>query len=190
MLVLTACHSPRIGRSTGGNPAPPSSAQFDQTVATSDVLRFQFVGAAELNQSQKVRADGRITLPMIGEVAVAGKRPAAVQAELMALYKPKLQNNELYVSVESSTVPIYVSGAVNRQGRIVLERQLTVLEAVMEAGGFTRGLADTGRVQIIRRVGGKHQTIVVNLTKAMRGETTDVVYVQPYDVVVVPEKWL
>jgi protein involved in polysaccharide export with SLBB domain len=60
----------------------------------------------------------------------------------------------------------------------------------MEAGGFTRGLADLRRVRIIRKVGNSHQTMVVDLTKAMSGESSEAIYVQPYDVIHVPETWL
>ena len=187
VMPFAGCQSTRQTRSMA---TAATAADFEQTLAAGDVLRLQFMGAPDLSQSQRVRTDGKITLPMVGELSVAGKRPDVVRRELEALYKSKLQNSEVYVTVESSSASVYVSGAVNKAGKVVLDRPLTVLEAIMEAGGFARGLADTRRVQIIRKIDGKHQTLIVDLTKALKGQTTEVVYVQRYDVIQVPERWL
>ncbi len=186
VLFIGACQTAKPRRA----PEPPTSARLDSSLVPGDVLRITFAGAADLNQTQKVRPDGRITLPQVGEVVVAGKRADAVQAQLVQLYKSKLTNSDITVAVESSTLQIYVSGAVNRPGKIVLDRPVTVLEAIMEAGGFARGLADPKRVRIIRETNGRHETRVVDLTPAIRGESTTAVNVRRYDVIYVPESWL
>ena len=186
LLAATACRTPPK--------ADPESniaaALMDETLVPGDVLSISFIGTPSMNTTQKIQPDGRITMPMIGDVRAAGKRPAALQKELMGLYAPKLTNNELMVAVASTTVPIYVMGAVGRPGKVVLDRPLTLLEAIMEAGGLARGLADPKRIKIIRQVGGKHQTFMVNLAPAMRGQPTKPIYVQRYDMIIVPETWL
>ena len=152
-----------------------------------DVVRLSFSGATELNQIQKVRADGRISLPMVGEIVANGKRPGDLQRELATIYKPQLQNSEVVVSVESSAIPIYVSGCVNKPGKIVTDRPITVLEAVMEAGGFQSGFANPRKVIVLRNVNGRHQPCVVDLSGALKGRILDATYVNAYDVIYVPE---
>ena len=191
-FILLACLFLNSGCQTAA-PTPsgkPEAPVVDETLVAGNVLRVSFTGAPAMDQAQRIRPDGKITLPMIGEVRVAGKRALAVQEQLMQAYKTKLQNNEITVWVESSVITIYVSGAVNKPGKISLDRPLTALEAIMEAGGFARGLADAKRVKIIRQVDGKHQTLVVDLTPALRGEATKTINVQRYDVIYVPETWL
>jgi polysaccharide export outer membrane protein len=110
-----------------------------------------------------------------------------LQNELAALYKPQLQNNEVLVAVESRAVPVVVSGAVLRPGKIVFERPATVLEAIMEAGGFTPE-ANLKRVSVIRIVKGEHQTEFFDLRPVLRGLPTRAAYVSGGDVIYVPEK--
>src|SRR6266404_5952421 len=114
-----------------------------------DVVKISFPAAPELNQTQKIGTDGTLSLPLIGEVHAAGKSPAELQSELATLYKPQLQDSETVVAVESRAIPVVVSGAVQKPGKIVFERPATVLEAIMEAGGFTPE-ADLKNVSLIR----------------------------------------
>jgi protein involved in polysaccharide export with SLBB domain len=82
-----------------------------------------------------------------------------------------------------------VSGAVQHPGKIVFERPATVLEAIMEAGGFTPQ-ADLKKVSIIRIVKGEHQTELFDLRPVLRGLPTRATYVSGGDVIYVPEKLL
>jgi polysaccharide export outer membrane protein len=154
-----------------------------------DVIKVSFPGAPELNQTQKIGTDGSLSLPLIGELHVAGKTPGQLQTELANLYKPQLQDNEVLVTVETRAVPVVVSGAVQRPGKIVFERPATLLEAIMEAGGFTPQ-ADLKRVSVIRIVKGEHQTELFDLRSVLRGQTTRATYVSGGDVIYVPEKLL
>ncbi len=154
-----------------------------------DMVKITFPAAPELNQTQKVGTDGTLSLPLIGEVHAAGKSPGELQTELATLYKPQLQDNEVLVTMESRAVPVVVSGAVQHPGKVVFERPATVLEAVMEAGGFTPE-ADLKRVSVIRIVKGEHQTHLFDLRPVLRGLPTRAVYVSGGDVIYVPEKLL
>jgi len=176
--------------------SPPPAGFPDQASANSptvlvpgDVIGLVFAGAPDLNQSQKIRPDGKITLPLIGEVSAAGKSFAAFQAELEAKYKSQLKNTEVAISLENSNArSIIVDGAVGRPGSIPCDRPLTAFEAVMLAGGFAPD-ADMKKVQVIRLVAGEHRSVFVDLRKAMSGEPTRVVSVLPGDIIFVPEKF-
>ena len=68
-------------------------------LASGDVVKLTFSSAPELNQSQKVRADGKLSLPLIGEVDAGGKTVGQLQSDLIQLYKPQLKTPEVTVSL-------------------------------------------------------------------------------------------
>ena len=164
-------------------------AQTPNYLNAGDTVRITFPAAPELNQSQKVGTDGALSLPLVGEVHAAGKSPQQLQTELANLYKSQLQDNEVLVTLETRAVPVVVSGAVAKPGKIVFERPATVLEAIMEAGGFTPE-ADLKKVSVIRIVRGEHYTQTFDMRPILRGKPTPAVYVANGDVIYVPEKLL
>jgi polysaccharide export outer membrane protein len=139
-----------------------------------------------MSSSQKIRSDGKISLAMIGETRAAGLTLPQLQDSLTALYKPQLQNPSVVVTLEMSANAVLISGEVNAPGRKVFERPTTLLEAIMEAGGFTE-FANKRKVRIIRVEGGQYRTEVVDMSGALKGESTDVVYVRGGDIINVSE---
>ncbi len=173
-------------------PVPFPGALTGQNVvalSSGDTVRVSFTGAPELNQTQKIGTDGKISLPLIGEVIAAGKSLAQLQRELTNLYKPQLQNSEVIVTLETRALPVVVSGAVQKPGKVIFERPATVLEAIMEAGGFTPE-ANLKKVSLIRIVNGRHYSKIFDLRPVLQGQPTAAVYVSSGDVVYVPEKLL
>jgi polysaccharide biosynthesis/export protein len=167
----------------------PLVGQTPNYLNPGDVVKVTFPAAPELNQSQKIGTDGTLSLPLVGEVHAAGKSPGQFQNELANLYKPQLQDNEVLVTLETRALPVVVSGAVQKPGKIVFERPATVLEAIMEAGGFTPE-ADLKKVSVIRIVKGEHYSQVFDLRPVLKGKPTAAVYVNGGDVIYVPEKLL
>src|SRR5205814_3534547 len=131
-------------------------------LAPGDVVKLTFSAAPELNQSQKIRADGKLSLPLIGEVDAAQKTVVQLQSELVELYKAQLKTPEVTVSLEGSTTTVTVGGAVAKPGRIAFERSTTVFQAIMEAGGPT-AFASLGHVRLIRTVNGIQRSQVLDL---------------------------
>ena len=177
-----------------GCAAPKTSVLAEQPaptpgiLATGDVLKLTYAGNSDYTQTQQIRSDGKISLPMIGEVKAAGKSVAALQEEVVRRNKDKgeLKNPEVIVTLDSSAIPVYVSGAVTKPGKIVLDRPMSVLEGVMEAGGFTP-IANKKQVILVRIENGQHQSYVVDLSAAMNGKTSKVIYLKAYDVIYVKE---
>ena len=94
------------------------------------------------------------------------------------------------VSVESAGFPVFISGAVLRPGRVVCRQSLTVLEAIVDAGGFIEGRADLGKVKVVRKAeDGSTKTFFVDLRSALKGEPGEPLYLRPSDVVYVPERF-
>ena len=156
-------------------------------LAPGDVLDITFASATNMNAMRRVGPEGSITMPTIGQVQVAGKTVAQVEAELKDRYAKELQDPELFVNLAQSGNVIYVSGSVARPGRIVLERPLTALEAILEAGGFTPD-ANLKKVTVIRYEGEHNTTYELNLQPVYSGGPVSPFYLMPRDVVNVPKK--
>lgn len=156
------------------------------TLTPGDVLKLTFPGAPELNQSQKIQSDGKINLPMIGEVDAGGRTLADLQQRLEVLYSSQLQNTTVAVTLESSVTQVVIGGAVTKPGKYQFDRPTTVLQAVMEAGGADE-FGTLSRVSIIRLVNGRQRTEVLDLRPILRGEPTRPVYVRAGDVVLIGE---
>src|ERR1700759_2065442 len=174
LLLCTGCQAPK-------KKPQQLTSQTPSYLVAGDVVKISFPAAPELNQTQKIGADGTLSLPLIGEVAVAGKTVGQVQADLARLYKPQLQDNEVIVNLDTRAVPVVVSGAVQKPGKIVFERPATVVEAIMEAGGFTPE-ANLGKISLIRIVKGEHQSQVIDLRALLQGKPTPAIYCSGGDV--------
>jgi polysaccharide biosynthesis/export protein len=182
LLICTGCQ--------GSKKIPQQlTSRAPSYLVAGDTVRISFPAAPELNQTQKISADGSLSLPLIGEVAATGKTVGELQVELARLYKPQLQDNEVLVTLDTRAVPVVVSGAVQKPGKIIFERPATVLEAIMEAGGFTPE-ADLKKVSLIRIVKGEHETQIVDLRPVLKGKPTPAIYCSGGDVIYVPEKLL
>ena len=132
-----------------------------------------------------------ITLEMIGEYLAAGKTPAAVEADLKKLYASQLVNSEVSVTVQSSSFVIYVMGAVTKPGKIISERPLTPLEALIEAG-VDDTKANMKAVQVIRTDNAGHtEKFKLNLHKVLHSNNAQIpsFTLKPYDVINVPERF-
>jgi polysaccharide biosynthesis/export protein len=166
--------------------APASEVQ---TLREGDVLKIAFPGAPNLDTTQQVRRDGRISLQIVGEVVVSGLTPTALEEELLKRYENDLVTKEVRVTVVSSTFFVFVNGAVLRPGKIMADRPLSALEAIMEAGGFDAAKADLRAVKIIRQQGGRTQNFSINLQQVFDGKQTDPFMLRQSDIVMVPEKF-
>lgn len=152
-----------------------------------DQIEVNFLGAPELNSLQAIRMDGKISLQLVGEVVAAGKTPLDLQQELRSAYSKELQIKEVLVVVRQPP-PVLVSGAVLVPGRIPLVRPLTVLDAIMESGGFDMEQAEVRSVVLIRHEAGVRKSFVFDFEQALAGEGEDrAFYVQPFDIVYVPQ---
>jgi len=182
VFLFTGCEAPKK------TPVQLTS-QTPSYLVSGDIVKISFPAAPELNQTQKIGSDGTLSLPLIGEVSASGKTVTQLQTELMSLYKPQLQDNEVTVNLDTRAVPVVVSGAVQKPGKIIFERPATVLEAIMEAGGFTPE-ADLKKVSLIRVVKGEHETQLFDLRPILKGKPTPAIYCSGGDVIYVPEKIL
>ena len=180
-LVLAACASSGGSRvsQAKSHKVPPL------TLEEGDVIKMFFPGAVEYSGSQKIRTDGNITLPLLGEIRVAGKTISQVQKDLSDKYKNQLQNSEVVVSIEASGKPVIISGGVVSPGKFTFDRPTTLLEAIMGAGGF-KDFAKANKVSVIRLVNGVYRTDVFDMSQGLNGGEVPVVYINNGDMVHIP----
>ena len=183
ILACTACQTqPQAGHVFPNQ----ATAKTKVTLAPGDVIKLIFTAAPDLNQAQKIRADGKVSLPQIGEVTASGKTVADFQSELVSLYKSQLRNSDVVVTLESSVTQVVVSGAVARPGKLTFDRPTTVFQAIMEAGGAT-DYGTLKKVHLVRVVNGEQLTQFLDLRPTASGQKTSAFYVRDGDVIYIPQ---
>jgi polysaccharide biosynthesis/export protein len=170
-------------------PQSDSSAPQPTILRQGDSVKITFPGSANLNETEQIRLDGKISLPLVGDVQAAGLTPDQLQQNLVKLYAPQISSSDVTVAIESSSFPVYVTGCVLSPGRVLSNQPLTALEAVMEAGGFDYSRANLRRVHVIRRENDTSQGFVLNLKTVLKGEDKNDFFLQPNDIIYVPEKF-
>lgn len=166
----------------------PSSAPLDYRVAIGDELNFRFQYVPELNTVVSVRSDGRLSLPLIGELSVDGLTLAALTERVEQLMLAHLRRPQVTINVQGSSARrIFVGGEVVQPGVQPLLGPLTVLQAVTVAQGV-KDSAQLRKTVVLRRgPEGKTQVIVVDLAEVMSGQdVSQDLLLQTYDVVIVP----
>lgn len=196
--------------------ALPPADERSYLLQPSDVLDIRFAFFPEFNSTVTIRADGRISLPMVGEVVAEGLPPSDLQARLKEAFTGRIPNADLVVMVKearshvyfhrgqirvlpdpglmdlavnvarSAPLVVYVGGEVPAPGVQPFVGGAGALQAIYTAGG-PMSTGDMRSVVILRN-GADDQVIriVADLTEDLAGNGTSNVLVQPYDVVVVP----
>jgi len=164
-----------------------TSAERDYVIGPGDKLRIEVYKDAQLSQSLQVRPDGKITLPLIGDLEATGLAPIALRDVIAKRLKEYVTNPVVTVIVvEASAATAYVVGEVNSPGAVTLQGgQLTVLQALALAGGL-KDFADSKNIRVLRKSITGTQTIDFNYKEAIRGNGQPV-YLRPGDTVVVPD---
>jgi polysaccharide biosynthesis/export protein len=188
LAILAGCQQPAPQAFSDTPSVTPPAPYTANRISEGDAIKVAFEGDTNMNTVVKVQLDGTITLSLVGAVKAAGLTPELLRADLMQRYKSLLSVNEITVSVVAASASVYVSGAVLKPGRIPLDRPLTALEAIMEAGGFIPNKAKSWAVSITRIENGKQQHFELDLKRALKGEDSTPFYLRPSDMIFVPEK--
>jgi polysaccharide biosynthesis/export protein len=147
-----------------------------------DTIKLSFAEESDLDQTQKIRRDGKVSLPYLGEVTAAGKRVIDFQHELVGGYQDHLDNPEVLVMLENSAPNVIISGFANKPGKYVFDRPTTVFQAIMEAGGPS-DYGSLRNIHLTRIINGVERTETISLRPNIRGQPTQPEYVQDGDVI-------
>ena len=158
----------------------------DYRVGSGDKLRIEVYKDAQLSQSVQVRPDGKITMPLIGDLEANGHTPIELRDVIARQLKEYMTNPVVTVIVVEATAAVaYVTGEVNHPSAVGLQGgPLTVLQALALAGGL-KDFADAKNIRVLRRSAAGLQTIPFNYKDAIRGGPP--VFLRAGDTVVVPD---
>jgi len=159
----------------------------DYIIGSEDSVEVQVWKNPDLSRTVTVRPDGKISLPLIGDVQAAGQSAAqlteAVTEKLKTYYKDPAQVTIIVTQVNSYA--IYVLGEVKSQGKQVVRSGTTFLQAISLAGGFTP-FASKNRITLRRRGSdGKESAISIRYKDVMAGQQANLI-LKPGDTIIVP----
>lgn len=158
-------------------------------IGPADILSITVWQQPELSRTVTVRPDGFITYPLLGDMAVASLTPLQLRdlvAERLTEYVV-IMLSEVTVSVDAiNSYTVSVMGEVNSPGRFSFQNQVTVIDVLAEAGGFT-AFASNSNIVILRKENGVTQRIPFNYRRVERGRgTAEDMTVFPGDIIMVP----
>lgn len=162
-------------RQAGGSattaPAKPAGLSSDYRIGPGDVLTIDVWKEPEASiASVTVRPDGRISLPIIGEVEAAGQTPLDLQRTATEKYSQFIHDPRVNVSVrDAGSQRVYVIGEVRREGAIRLTTPMTVLQTLAEAGGLT-DYAKRKNIYILRTQNGQQVKLAFDYDAVLRGQ--------------------
>jgi polysaccharide export outer membrane protein len=176
---------PSFGLASGTIPAPPGD---DYEIGAEDILEITVWKQTELSGRVPVRPDGKISMPLIGEVEAAGLTPpklADVITEKLKTYVTKPQVNVMVQEVKSQFVNIV--GEVGKPGRYELTQPMTILDAITSAGGPSQ-FAKLKRIYVLRpQSNGAQQTLFFDYKAVIKGRKLEEnVYLRRGDTLVIP----
>ena len=180
--------APPAQASASPAPAAPSrsaATSSDYRLGAGDKLRIEVYKEPQLSQSLQVRPDGKITMPLIGDLPAVELTPIELRDRIADALREYVTNPVVTVIVvEALASNIYVMGEVAKPGPIPLQGPMTALQAIAMAGGF-KDFANTKDIRILRRHRTGVETIKFNYREAIRGNGTPI-YLRAGDTVIVP----
>lgn len=193
VLFLTACAT------TGSPTAPPpvnpeAPAVSVYRIGVDDILEVSVWHNPDLNAKVPVRPDGMISVPLVGDVAAGGKTPEEVSAAITEKLKTYVRDPQVAVILTELRSHEYLSrvrvtGAVRQPISVPYRQGMTVLDAVLAAGGTT-DFAAADRTELYRKEdGGGTKSYAVRLDQILqKGDLATNYPAQPGDVITVPER--
>ena len=179
VVATLACGSCQSPLPPLPNPPGPHTAV---RLSPGDVIKVAYADESVPDQTQKIRRDGKVSLPLIGELTAAGKRVIDFQHELVSRYEGKLENNEVLVTLENGLATVIVSGFANKPGAVTFDRPTTVYQTIMLAGGVS-DYGSLSNIHLTRIINGVQRTETINLRPSIRGKPIQPKYVQDGDVI-------
>lgn len=156
-------------------------------IAPGDVLSIDGGKNPDVSKEQiRVDEEGNINLIYIGKVKAAGLTKSKLEADIDQRYRDAGQFADSQVSIAVLTLAYYVDGQVQNRGQKGYVRQITLYQAIVDAGGFTE-YANKAKVRVLRpQPDGSVKRYVINVKRVMSGHDPDSFVVRPNDTIFVP----
>jgi protein involved in polysaccharide export with SLBB domain len=154
-----------------------------------DTLQIRYTFHPEMNQEAAVQPDGKITVSMLGPIAVGGITTTRVGQLLAEKTSDQLRNPEVLVNITRfAERNVYVGGEVKKEGMVRYRKGLTPLQAIISAGGLTDA-ARADSVILVRRTGNSEEETIsrkLNVVESV-AEGKEMIFLAPEDIVYVPK---
>lgn len=169
------------------NPADLSSEVPLYVIKPNDTLEIVVWGEPAMSRQVLVRPDGRIAIPLVQDLQAADLTPVELKAQIEQRLQDYVDSPNVTVIVEAiQSYKVYVIGKVQNPGGIVVEKPITVLQALTLAGGF-QDYANPSDINIVRTFGVEHAVFPFNYKDVIKGKNThENILLRSGDVVVVP----
>ena len=180
--------SPVSGPTVGAAPTVRSTVNDEFIIGTGDVLAINVWKETEVSRVVPVRSDGRISLPLVGEIQASGRTPKQLETEISTKLKDFVSEPEVTVIVqEIKSQKFNVLGMVMKPGSYPLANPTTIIDAIAVAGGF-RDFAKQKDVYVLRRAAdGSQMRLPFNYKDVVKGhKSAQNIALQSNDTIVVP----
>jgi polysaccharide export outer membrane protein len=156
-------------------------------VGPEDVLGIVFWRETEMSGDVTVRPDGRITLPLIGEIQAEGQKPEALRDQIKAAAGKYISDANVTVIVRQvNSRKVFITGNVTNPGSFPLTGPRNVMQVIALAGGLTE-YADAKNITIVRNENGASRSFKFNYRDVAKGKKLEQnIQLRPGDTVVVP----
>jgi len=157
-------------------------------IGNDDVLSINVWKEPDVSRSIPVRSDGKISLPLAGEIQAAGRTPLGLEREIASKLQNYISEPEVTVMVQQiNSQKFNILGMVTKPGSFPLTNSATVLDAIAVAGGF-RDFAKKKSIYVLRQnPDGSQSRIPFNYKEVLKGQNpAQNIKLQPRDTIVVP----
>lgn len=164
-----------------------SVVDADYKIGPQDVLRIDVWKEPDISRTIPVRPDGKVSLPLLNDVQAAGLTAMQLAGSLRESLSKYLTSPQVTVTVtEINSRRVYITGEVAHAGALPLLPNMTVLQALSSAGGFTQ-FAKVKGIYVLRTEDGKQVKHPFNYKEVVKGNLAEQnILLQPGDVIVVP----
>ena len=189
MVLLVATG---IATTEAATPAPQAAATVgaDYLIGPGDKLQIYVWQNPDLSVTVPVRQDGKVSTPLVEDMVAAGKTPSVLARDIegvLAEYVRSPKVNVFVLEAVSAFSQVKVTGQVKTPQALPYHEGMTVLDAVLAAGGLT-DFAAGNRAKLVRTVDGKQQEIKIRLGKLLDGgDMSQNITLRPGDVLLVPQ---
>jgi len=193
-MFVIGCSSNTVSPEGESKSAVQTDTPSEYRIGVDDVMRINVWGNNELSVEVPVRPDGKISMPLIGDIQAGGRTPTEVAVDIKSKLSAYIRNPNVTVMLTELHSHEYLSrirvtGAVENQLSIPYRQGMTVLDAVLEAGGVNE-FASENSTKLYRKQNGNTVVYDIKLGNILnKGELSTNLYLKPGDVITVPERF-
>ena len=177
---------PKGDKPAAATSPPATQTPSDYVIGSDDQLHISVWKEPDLTETLPVRPDGKISMPLLNDVAAAGLTPSQLATSITEKLKKYIADPRVTVVVTAmNSRRVFVTGEVTHTGALALLPHMTVLQALSSAG-FTQ-FANVKGIYLLRTVNGQQQRIPFNYKDVVKGRHPEQnIELRPGDTIVVP----